>query len=567
MSAALNILHALPRRLGIVPALVLLTLAAVLVTGGAVSQVLLAESRRHVMQQSQTDLDISLGMLKALLAQRGQAWRLEGDQLLLGDTPLNGRFDEVDTVKSVAGGVATIFAGDLRIATNVAKPDGTRAVGTRLAPGPAFEAVFRQGVAYRGANTILGREHLTIYEPIRDAGGKVIGLLFVGLPLTAVNAVLQEMQTRALLVAGAATLAVGLLAWLLVGLSMRPLRRLAEVVRALAGGRFDVHIPCTDRRDPLGEIGRAVESLAESARQAQALQAEAERGRERAGAERRQMQLGLAEAVEQAVGSTARGLAEEVERLNAAAASAGKGMGAAEREAGQAQERSLSATGNVEAVAAAAEELAASINEINRRVAEGAVAARDAVAAAQASDGSVAGLSEAADRIGDVVKLIADIAGQTNLLALNATIEAARAGEAGKGFAVVASEVKTLASQTARATEEISTQIGAMRNATQEAVRTVQGIAATVARMDGVTTAIAAAVEQQSAATREIARNAAAAAAGTRGVAEESKALGGHVDQASSALESLRAGTGAVARQGQALQQALSEVVARLRAV
>ncbi|WP_157136290.1 methyl-accepting chemotaxis protein, partial [Teichococcus cervicalis] len=166
-------------------------------------------------------------------------------------------------------------------------------------------------------------------------------------------------------------------------------------------------------------------------------------------------------------------------------------------------------------VAAAAEQLAGSIAEINRRVSEGAQVAQRAVTAAGASDTTVAGLAAAADRIGDVVRLIADIAGQTNLLALNATIEAARAGEAGKGFAVVASEVKTLASQTARATEEIGAQIGAMRGATAEAVAAVRGIAEAVARMGEVTAAIAAAVEEQGAATREIARNAAAAAQGT----------------------------------------------------
>jgi methyl-accepting chemotaxis protein len=192
--------------------------------------------------------------------------------------------------------------------------------------------------------------------------------------------------------------------------------------------------------------------------------------------------------------------------------------GAAEtsgREADAVAEVSRRAGDEVQAVAASAEELAASVAEITRQVAEGAGVVRQAAEQARATDTTVQGLAEAAQRIGDVVRLIGDIAGQTNLLALNATIEAARAGEAGKGFAVVAGEVKTLAGQTARATEEIGSQIGAIQATTAEAVTALRSIGDTVERLTSVTTAIAAAVEQQGAATREIARSAAEVAHGT----------------------------------------------------
>jgi methyl-accepting chemotaxis protein len=159
--------------------------------------------------------------------------------------------------------------------------------------------------------------------------------------------------------------------------------------------------------------------------------------------------------------------------------------------------------------------MAASITEITRRVAEAAEVAAQAVSEARATDGTVRGLSDSAARIGDVVRLIGEIAGQTNLLALNATIEAARAGEAGRGFAVVASEVKTLAAQTAKATEEISTQIQQMQAATSGAVEAIRGIGATVERTSGIATAIAAAVEEQGATTQEIARSAAEVAGST----------------------------------------------------
>jgi methyl-accepting chemotaxis protein len=173
---------------------------------------------------------------------------------------------------------------------------------------------------------------------------------------------------------------------------------------------------------------------------------------------------------------------------------------------------------NVSAVAASAEELSASVSEISRQVAESARIASQAVHEAEATDRSVTGLSEAAARIGEVVRLISDIAGRTNLLALNATIEAARAGEAGKGFAVVASEVKTLATQTARATEEIGSQIAAMQGATGHAVEALRSIAGTIQQMNGIATTIAGAVEEQGAATQEIARAVQQAAAGTNEV-------------------------------------------------
>ena len=173
------------------------------------------------------------------------------------------------------------------------------------------------------------------------------------------------------------------------------------------------------------------------------------------------------------------------------------------------------ASTNVQTVASAAEELSASIAEISRQVARSTSSTAQAVSDAERTNVQINSLAEAAQRIGDVVKLINDIAGQTNLLALNATIEAARAGEAGKGFAVVASEVKSLASQTAKATEEISTKIAQIQTATAESVKAVQVIGQTISEINAVSTTIAAAVEEQGAATQEIARNVQQASAGT----------------------------------------------------
>ncbi len=213
-------------------------------------------------------------------------------------------------------------------------------------------------------------------------------------------------------------------------------------------------------------------------------------------------------AIARAVGDRAAAMTETAGEMNAAAREAGGRAEAVARASEQ-------ASSSVAAAAVGAEQLAGSIAEIGRRVAELARIAGRAVEEAEATDRSVGGLSEAARRIGDVVRLIGDIAGRTNLLALNATIEAARAGDAGKGFAVVASEVKNLASQTARATEEIGAQIAAMQGATGHAVEALRSIGATIGRMSEIATMIAGAVEEQSAATREIARAVQHAAAGT----------------------------------------------------
>ncbi|RYI36276.1 MAG: methyl-accepting chemotaxis protein [Acetobacteraceae bacterium] len=230
-------------------------------------------------------------------------------------------------------------------------------------------------------------------------------------------------------------------------------------------------------------------------------------------------QARLADQFEADIGGVVQAVASAAAQVQDAAQALTGTAATSDREAEAVAEAGNRAGADVQAVAASAEELATSVAEISRQVAEGATVARAAAAEARATDETVQGLALAAQKIGDVVRLIGDIAGQTNLLALNATIEAARAGEAGKGFAVVASEVKALAGQTAKATEEISTQIGAIQSATGNAVTALRSIGGTIERINEVTTAIAAAVEQQGSATQEIARSATQVAEGTSAVA------------------------------------------------
>jgi methyl-accepting chemotaxis protein len=228
-------------------------------------------------------------------------------------------------------------------------------------------------------------------------------------------------------------------------------------------------------------------------------------------------------------------------------------------------EASGGATHSVQSVSAAAEQLAASIGEISQRIRHSSTMIKDSVRQARLSNTQVKGLTEAADRIGNVVNIISDIAGQTNLLALNATIEAARAGEAGKGFAVVASEVKALANQTAKATEEIATQIKAIQEATQSSAKSIQDIAETIGQVDESTSAIAAAVDQQGTATQEISRGVLQAVQGTQQVCDGIDGVNATAQQTGSAAADVLTSAGALSRNGDALKVQLQAFLQEVR--
>ena len=296
-------------------------------------------------------------------------------------------------------------------------------------------------------------------------------------------------------------------AWLIGNGVSRPVQRITQAMRRLASGELEAEIPALDRGDEVGEMAQAMLVFRKNAQEARRLQGEADHVR--AAKDRRQAAM---DQHTQDFGTSASGvMATLVNAADVMRDTASKMAAAAHHTRDAASQTSEGAEGaarNIGMVAAAAEELSASIHEISEQVSRATHAAQEAVERASVTDAKVGGMAEAAERVGDVVRLISDIAGQTNLLALNATIEAARAGDAGKGFAVVAGEVKALAAQTAKATEEIAAQIAAIRGATSEAVSAVREVSTSISQVSEVAAAIAAAVEEQSATTREIAQNA-----------------------------------------------------------
>jgi methyl-accepting chemotaxis protein len=291
----------------------------------------------------------------------------------------------------------------------------------------------------------------------------------------------------------------------------KPIRRIGEVLRALAQGNKNVEVPYLGRADEVGENARAAQAFKEKLIRIDELEA-AEKETARKMEEQRRADVNeVAGAFETTVASVVRSVSSSSTELEAAAEALGAMASGTRDLSGKVLSASTQAAENVKTVSIATEQLIASVGEISRQVQESTRIAREAVMQAEMTDSRIAELTRAAGRIGDVVKLITAIAEQTNLLALNATIEAARAGNAGKGFAVVAQEVKALAAQTSKATSEIGQQIAGVQAATQDSVTSIKEIGGTITRIAEIAAAITAAVELQAVTTREIAENVQAA--------------------------------------------------------
>jgi methyl-accepting chemotaxis protein len=344
-----------------------------------------------------------------------------------------------------------------------------------------------------------------------------------------------------------------------------PVTSMTEVMRRLAGHDMTAEVPARDRTDEIGQMAGAVQMFKEGmiAADRQAVEQASERALKEQRAVRLETTVAAFEVTARdMVGLLASGSTELEATARAMTGSADRTNQQASAVASAAEQ----AGAGVQTVAAATEELTASINEISRQVAQSTKMAARAVSDAQRTNTIVAALVEGADKIGNVVGLIASIAGQTNLLALNATIEAARAGDAGKGFAVVASEVKNLASQTGKATEEIGAQITQIQAATQEAVAAIRDIATTIGEVSVIATTIAAAVEEQGAATADIARNVQQTATAAQDVSSNISGVGQSANDSSAAAGEVLSAAGELSKQAERLSNEVNSFVSDVRA-
>lgn len=315
-----------------------------------------------------------------------------------------------------------------------------------------------------------------------------------------------------------AIIAIVVFAWFIAGGVAGAIVAMTSAMRALAGGDKAIAVPGLGRKDEIGGMAGALQVFKESAIEMDRMHAAQQEAERKAEEDKRKSMNQLADSFQSSVGTIVTQVSSAATQLQTTAQGMTATAEETSRQSTAVAAASEQAATNMQTIASATEELTASVNEISRQVTEAAQIAGRAVDDAKKTDGTVQGLADTAQKIGNVIQLINDIASQTNLLALNATIEAARAGEAGKGFAVVASEVKNLASQTAKATEDIGGQIAAMQAVTDEAVGAIRGIGHTIDKISQISTTIASAVEEQSAAMQEIARNVEQAASGTKEV-------------------------------------------------
>jgi methyl-accepting chemotaxis protein len=412
----------------------------------------------------------------------------------------------------------------------------------------------------------LGGHPVALYVgQIKNYAGQPVAVIEIIKDTTNYEAQAASSQ-RSLILGTLAILMVAILVALFVGRGIsRPLIAITAVMNRLSGGDTDVAIPGGERRDELGTMARAVDVFRRNMAETRSLREAQEADKQRSESEKKALQREMADRFEADVKSLVSAVANATEQMQRAASEITTSVNGTSEQTAAAAGASEEASASVSTVAAATEELASSVAEIGRQVAHSSSVADAAVAKASRTTEMVASLAATAEKIGDVLRLIDAIASQTNLLALNATIEAARAGESGRGFAVVAAEVKELASQTAKATEEIAGQVGAIQAATSDCVTAIGDISQTIRDISGIATTIAAAVEEQDSATREIARSVQQAAAGTNEVSQNVNGASRAAGQSRKLADNVLAAAGELGQHSAGLFKSVDAFLAGLR--
>ncbi len=410
--------------------------------------------------------------------------------------------------------------------------------------------------------------HILVSSPaLNPKDGSFIGTVVIAWSVEELNSEIQSAAIQQGIISVVAlVILIALLGFVTSRLIGKPLAMMTSTMGKLADGDTSVDVPATDRGDDIGAMARTVETFKNNAIELERSTAAREAEKAKAEEEKRQAMHKLADDFE----SSVRGVVDNVTNASGQVQSTAQSMSQTAEETSKKTSAVAAATdqaaNNVQTVASAAEELTASIQEIGRQVAQSTKIASDAADQARTTNSEVEALADAAQRIGDVVTMIQDIAEQTNLLALNATIEAARAGEAGKGFAVVASEVKQLATQTAKATEEIRQQINDIQNATGGAVDAIAKITSTIEEVHGIANGIAAAVEEQSSATQEISRNVQEASASTSEVSANIGDVTAAAAQSGSSAKTMLTAANELAEESKNLSSQVDNFLANIRA-
>ncbi|MGE5516336.1 MAG: methyl-accepting chemotaxis protein [Bacteroidota bacterium] len=458
-------------------------------------------------------------------------------------------YEQAKAAFKIANERLAVLANRTKIPARRAMVDElARLVASDEEQGGKLKALRERGATIEGGDgAVLIAEAVAINGKIAKVGHDLAEEYRKGAAESIASANAQiEFVGRAAIVIGSLCLLLGTYLSFAISRSIAgPVKAMTGAMKDMANGNLAVTIPATRNADEIGEMAKSMAVFKEGLLKVEHLTAEREAAQAVREAHARTIEE-LTAAFDQSVTGVLEGVSGAAARMETIAQGMAANAEQTNRQANLVAVATEEASASVQTVASAAEELSSSISEIGRQVAHSSEISQNASEAANRTNDTVQGLADSSAKIGAVVSLINDIASQTNLLALNATIEAARAGDAGKGFAVVANEVKSLANQTANATEEISAQIGAVQTATHEAVVAIGGIVTRIEEINDIAAAIAAAVEEQAAATAEIARNVQEAAVGTKqisanigGVTKAAAETGGVSEQVLSSARSL----------------------------
>ena len=440
--------------------------------------------------------------------------------------------------------------------------DASSILNQKVDTQPVREA-FKGGDGTMVSEDYRGVEVISAYGPMTFNG--VTWAVLAEIDMAEVDIPIIEMRNSILMEAAIIAVVVALIGVFFARSITNPIANMTTVMGVLANGDLTAKVPSTERHDEIGEMAAAVEVFKANGIRNKEMVAEAEAQKIKTEQEKRQVMLKMADDFEASIGGVVNSVSSAATEMQSSASTLSATAEQTSKQSATVAAASEEASTNVQTVASASEELSSSISEISRQVAQSTKISNTAVAEVQGANAQVQGLADAAKKIGDVVALITDIADQTNLLALNATIEAARAGDAGKGFAVVASEVKNLANQTARATEEISAQIGGIQTATEDAVHAIASIGGIIHQMNEIASTIASAVEEQGAATQEIARNVEQAAMGTGEVSANITGVNQAAKETGQSAEQLLSAANELSQQSEKLRGEVDRFLANVR--